>query len=62
MKTLKITVVATVAMTLAWWFRLPQRVWPGHPYLADCLMAVVLCLALQAVWTDAKAKPTKQHP
>jgi len=62
MKTLKITVVATIAMTIAWWLRLPHRFWPGHPYLADVLMALVLCIVLQAVWTDAKTKSKKEGP
>lgn len=60
MKTLKITVVATLAMTVAWWLRLPHRFWPSHPYLADTVMALVLCLVLQAVWTDHKAKSRKE--
>jgi hypothetical protein len=60
MKTLKISVVATVAMMLAWWLRLPHKFWPSHPYLADTVMAVVLCLVLQAVWTDPKIKSKKE--
>jgi hypothetical protein len=59
MKTLKISLVATVAMVLAWWLRLPHRVWPDHPFLADFVIAFVLCLVLQAVWTDAKRQPKK---
>jgi hypothetical protein len=54
MKTLKITVIATVAMTIAWWLRVPQRFWPAHPYFTDFLMALVLCIVLQATWSDAK--------
>lgn len=54
MKTLKISVVATVAVTLAWWFHLPQTIWPSHPMLADTLLALVLCLALQFTWTSPR--------
>lgn len=57
MKTLKISLVATVAVTLAWWFHLPQRIWPSHPMLADTLLALVLCLALQYTWTSPNAEP-----
>ena len=54
MKTLKISAVATVALTLAWWLRIPHRLWPAHPMLADLLMGVVLCLLLQALWVESK--------
>jgi hypothetical protein len=59
MKTLKISIVATIAMVFAWRLRLPHRLWPGHPYLADLFMALLLCLVLQIVWTDAKTSPGK---
>ena len=55
MKTLKISVVATVAMTVAWWLHLPHRIWPEHPLLADFLMALALCVLLQILWTEPKA-------
>ena len=54
MKTLKITFVATAACIVAWWLRVPFKVWPSHPMLADFLMSLVLCIVLQAVWTDTK--------
>ena len=54
MKTLKISVVATLAATLAWWFGVPQKIWPAHPLFADFLLALVLCIVLQIVWTDSK--------
>ena len=59
MKTLKISLVATIAVTVAWWLRLPHKFWPSHPYLADAVIAVLLCVVLQAVWTDPKAESTK---
>jgi hypothetical protein len=55
MKTLKISLVATVAVTLAWWFHLPQAIWPDHPMLADTLLALALCLVLQYTWTSPKS-------
>jgi hypothetical protein len=60
MKTLKISIIATIAMTIAWWLRLPHMFWPQHPYLADLFMAFVLCIVLQVVWTNpnsAKKSP-----
>jgi hypothetical protein len=57
MKTLKISLVATIAATLAWWFRFPQRIWPAHPQLADFLLALALCIVLQFAWSDPKSKP-----
>jgi len=58
MKTLKITVVATIAGTLAWWLRLPHKIWPAHPYLADVLLSLALCFLLQFAWSDAKKEPS----
>lgn len=60
MKTLKISLVATVAMVLAWWFRLPHRFWPSHPYIADAVIALVLCIVLQIFWTDSKVESKKE--
>ena len=54
MKTLKITLVVTAALMIAWWLHLPAKVWPEHPMLADFLMALALCVVLQLVWSDAK--------
>ena len=59
MKTLKITVVATLALTLAWWLEIPHRIWPGHPMLADLMMGVVLCVLLQVLWVEPKAAQKK---
>ena len=58
MKTLKISLVASVALTVAWWLRIPHRMWPEHPMLADLLMGLVLCLLLQVLWFESKT-PTK---
>jgi len=54
MKTLKITVVATIAGTIGWWVGLPRQFWPAHPYLADVLLSLILCVVLQFAWTDPK--------
>ena len=54
MKTVKISVVATLASLVSWWLHLPGKIWPAHPLLADVLLGLVLCTILQLVWTDAK--------
>ena len=54
MKSLKISLIATVAATAAWYFRLPQTIWPAHPQLADVMLALVTCVLLQVAWTKAK--------
>jgi len=53
-KTFKISAVATVALTLAWWLHIPHRMWPGHPLLADLVMGLVLCALLQVLWVEPK--------
>jgi hypothetical protein len=59
LKTLEISVVATLALTLAWWLRIPHRMWPMHPILADVLIGIVLCVLLQVLWVDA-GSPVKK--
>lgn len=57
MKTLKISLVATLASILAWRLRLPHRIWPAHPQIADFLLALIICLVLQFSWSDPKPEP-----
>jgi hypothetical protein len=52
MKTLKITLVATVAATLSWWLGFAQKIWPQHPRLADFLLALVIYIVLQFTWPE----------
>ena len=59
MKTLKISVLATVALTLAWWLRIPHRMWPAHPILANLLIGLILCALLQVAWVDPKRAANK---
>jgi hypothetical protein len=58
MKTLKISLVATIAATLAWKLGIPYRIWPSHPQLADFLLALIMCVILQIAWTDPKKQPS----
>ena len=60
MKTLKISRVATLASMLAWWLRFPHRIWPAHPYFADFLIALILCVVLQFVWSDPMSELKRQ--
>jgi len=54
MRTLKISLVATLASIVAWWLHFPNKIWPEHPMFADFLLAFVLCIVLQFVWSEAK--------
>lgn len=56
MRTLGISVVATVAAILAWQIRLPHRMWPQHPQLADFLLVLIVCFVLQYTWPNATKK------
>jgi hypothetical protein len=59
MRTLKISVVATLASLAAWLLHFPQRIWPAHPQFTAFLLVLVICLALQFTWTDSKSGSTK---
>jgi hypothetical protein len=59
LKTLKISVVATIALTLAWWLRIPHRMWPTHPMLADLLIGIILGVLLQVLWVESKPAAKK---
>jgi hypothetical protein len=54
MKTLKISLIATVAATAAWYLRIPQTIWPAHPQMADLLLALVTCVLLEVAWKNAR--------
>jgi ABC-type Fe3+-siderophore transport system permease subunit len=56
MKTLKISLVATIAAMLAWWLGVAQRIWPAHPQFAVFLLALVICLILQFTWSEPTDK------
>ena len=56
MKTLKISLVATIAAMLAWWLGFAQRIWPAHPRLADFLLALAICAVLQFTWSEPDKK------
>lgn len=59
MKTLKISAVATVGLTVAWWLRIPHRLWPMHPMIADLLIGIALCALLQVLWVEPKSSMGK---
>ena len=60
MKTLKISLVATIAGALAWYLGFSRIIWPEHPHSADFLLALVICLVLQFTWPEQK-KPDGQN-
>ena len=59
MKTLKVSLVATAAAIIAWRMRVPQKVWPAHPQVADFFLALIVCIVLQVVWNDPEPAPKK---
>jgi len=56
MKTLKISLVATVAALVAWQFHFAHKIWPAPPQLADFLLALIVCVVLQFTWSDPKSE------
>ena len=54
MKILKVTLVATVGGTAAWYLGIARMAWPAHPFLADFLISLGLTLALQYAWPGTK--------
>jgi hypothetical protein len=58
MRALKISVVATIAALVAWQLRIPQKIWPTHPGLADFLLTLIITLLVQFTWSnEKKSKP-----
>jgi ABC-type Fe3+-siderophore transport system permease subunit len=57
MKTLKISIVATIAATLALWLGVANRIWPAHPQFAVFLLALVICIVLQVTWPKPNERP-----
>jgi len=60
LKTIEISVIATLAAVLAWWMRLPHRIWPGHPFFCLFLMTLMLGIVLQVTWPDSKKSDSKK--
>jgi hypothetical protein len=56
MKSLKISLVATLAAMIAWWLGFARRIWPAHPMLAVTLLAVGVCILLQFAWSTPAGK------
>jgi len=54
MRTLKISVIATIAALVAWQLHIPQRIWPSHPVLGDVLATLIITLVIQFTWDNAK--------
>jgi hypothetical protein len=56
MKTLKISLVATIAATVMWQLRIPHRIWPAHPGFADFLLTLIITLVIQFSWSNPKKR------
>ena len=54
MRTLKITLIATlIATAVSFWaggLGLTQKIWPEHPQLAGFFLTLVTCIVVQLVW------------
>lgn len=59
LKILKISAVVTIALTVGWWLRIPHRMMPEHPMLADLLIGIALCALLQFLWVETKVSEKK---
>jgi ABC-type Fe3+-siderophore transport system permease subunit len=57
MKTLKISIVATIAAMLALWLCVANRIWPAHPQFAVFLLALVIGIVLQVTWPKPNERP-----
>jgi len=54
MRTLKITIIATlIATAVSFWaagLGLTHRMWPEHPQLAGFFLTLVACIVVQVAW------------
>jgi len=54
MKTLKISLIATLIATAAgfwaWEFGAAQWMWPAHPRMADFLVTLITAIVVQIAW------------
>ncbi len=60
MKTLKITLVAAIAATLAWQLGIPQRISPAHPILTNFFLTLIITIVVQFAWSNAKRSNSKK--
>ena len=52
MKTLKVSLAASVMGTGAWMLGLTRAIWPTHPLLAVFFLTVTAGVVLMYVWPD----------
>jgi len=52
MKTLKVSLVASVIGTGAWMLGLTRKIWPAHPLLAVFFLTVAAAVILKYVWPE----------
>jgi len=54
MKTLKISLIASLIGTATWFgawvFGVGHRMWPAHPQMANFLLTLVTTIAVQVAW------------
>jgi len=52
MKTVTVSLMASVITTVAWMLGLTRAIWPAHPLLAVFFLTVAAGLILRYVWPE----------
>jgi len=53
MKTLKVSLLASVLGTVAWMLGLGHKIWPAHPQWAVFFLTLTATIVLSYAWEDA---------
>jgi membrane protein YdbS with pleckstrin-like domain len=51
--TFKVSLIASVIGTLAWYFGVSEMVWPAHPHVATLLITVLAFYVINYYWKTA---------
>jgi hypothetical protein len=54
MRTLKVSLAASVIGTGVWMLGLSRLLWPAHPYLGVFFITLIATVVLMYVWPDQK--------
>lgn len=56
MKTLKVSLLASVIGTGAWMLGITRRIWPAHPFWAVFFLTLAFTFLLMYVWPEPQKK------
>ena len=59
MKTLKVSLIASVVGTGLWLSGLASMIWPSHPMLAVLFLTIATTVGLWFAWPNRGSSPTK---